>query len=464
MTRAALLRRKGHVPYTPVGGGGGGGGSENDWMWNLNSDTPPGKLLTHPGDEELDGISFTDINVSTAAQLVSAVAAMAPGKKIVFQADIQGDAGTPNWWDWTATGNWAGSQYSPCVVDLNGFTYTSKATDDVNNGNVNQGWGEMMSFRSFTWLYVMNGSLVGASPTRAWSQSCINFGYESGAGIGTWSNARLYGVKIDGCGGAAVHIKGNGGGINATCQDAKILGCEVTNVGYREDAQFGEGIYVGQGSGGLDRNVRYVEIGNTWMHDQAGVRTLNSAQGGEAIDIKHYGRDVHLHDVLIEDWNPWSQGAITMNHDADTGWGSTQANQLIERVLIRNVNSMRNQYGQDGSGMCLGGPGTVVKDSLVVGCGGHGINASTYPTTGGQTPTVTVENVTVWDSDSNDFETTAGSLSITNSISQDGTGGTTAASSDFVGPLTGDMDAGDGNGSGFKRAGSSIALGVGVQL
>ena len=257
--------------------------------------------------------------------------------------------------------------------------------------------------RSGVWdVYGVNGTAanpvhVTTSPT---NPATINGG-EAGMVILNSSHVVVSNIRIKGPSHWGIDIGGEkeGKGRTLSCHDIVVRNMNVKNTGIEgimvaprcynieiscneisytglTTKTYGEGIYVGRGSGGSDTSHHVKIINNNIHHTPT-----------EAVDIKHGTTSVEVLYNYIHDINVNAQGAITVGVD------SVNYPDGKYKIVGNHVDGVTTrQY--NGAGIVVGHGNTLIQDNLIKNVAFYGIYTQTN-FKNQATKTVTVKNNTV---------------------------------------------------------------------
>ncbi len=234
--------------------------------------------------------------------------------------------------------------------------------------------------------------------------------------------------------------------------------------------EFAEGIYIGSGgSTKTDRTHDILIRGNN-------IYNINN----EPIDVKKFTYNITIEDNLIHDSTPWYGGAICLGLNKEN-WQN--GNYLVQRNWIWNITSGRD-YAQ---AIAIGHGQTTVRNNVIWNVETRSISwpfrhviqvhnddsasPSAYGFGNPNARQVDIYNNTIWDCSQDCINNYLDpNVIIPNVISRNNllsslSGGVANSSTDlqantahFVGPLTGNADAGPGEGSGFNLQASTTAV------
>lgn len=243
----------------------------------------------------------------------------------------------------------------------------------------------------------------------------------------------------DGVSGApSSHIKVNGNVISKT---GRRSGMNAAGIEYRD---FGEGIYIGTGKYDGDDT-----------HDIIVSNNVISETTAESIEIKPYTYDITVSENRISNVTLPYSAAISVAIGPES---IRNGNFLIEENSIHHVKS--RQYTV--AGIVVGQGNAMIRNNTVWDVeGGRGIRIyTTFAFPGART--VTIQGNTVWnpgsdrsiaiDDGDGGFDMDERAIVFTSeNITDDGSGDSQLVTGAFfAGPITGDADAGNGAGSGFR--------------
>ncbi len=250
-----------------------------------------------------------------------------------------------------------------------------------------------------------------------------------GITVKTSSNVLIAGCNVADMGQEAIHVSDGSEAIT-------IAGCDVSDTGkrkggneFRDFSVFGELIYIGQGSG-FSETTSNVLITNNVLHD-------NGQATSEAINTKPNASNVTIQYNHIYNMDTWCEAAIS---------AQGTANVTIAHNVIHDITA--SGFG-DNNYQCRQAIGIRLKDLT-----GAAVFANTVwnaAENGFRTENVT--NVELKDNVS--FGNGRGyqldqNTSTSGNLSSDESGDLLVSAADFIGPLTGTADAGEGPGSGFE--------------
>lgn len=275
---------------------------------------------------------------------------------------------------------------------------------------------------------------------------------QTGIEVGSSGYARLDGLLVERVGQAAIKIHRT----VAAGDEQRFLGpashhCDVVSNTIRDTGRvtprYGEGIYVGTGGlRGDDTHDVYVAYNHL------------DAVRAEAIEIKRHSHDVIVRGNLVTSGSHEFHAAITVAVQAKPD-SVPNGHYLVEDNRIYNYAST----GDSVAGITIGHGDTVVRNNVVWAIdGGRGIRTTTTFASASAREVV-IEHNTIWTSgaapsialDDGDERTGItdhlGHVTVRDNVTSDGAAGSIrGASDDFVGPIEGSADAGQGPGTGFR--------------
>jgi hypothetical protein len=247
--------------------------------------------------------------------------------------------------------------------------------------------------------------------------------------------------------------------INEDSTDIQILGCEISRSGQTSGESLiyiGEGAFAGSATADGSHDIL---IQDCRIHD-------NNANGGKGVNIKTDTYNVTVRNCLIYNIDVSSQGAVVVliNTNSNT---AIDHNVLIDGCWIWDIS--KTASGSDGDGINIGKGTTTIRNCVIWECLRDGINVYYDNFKGDTYPDVFLYNNTVWGcggedldilQDAGPYDQSQGDATVTqtNNITEDATGDYQALAADFVGPVTGTANAGNGEGSGFVLASGSAAI------
>ena len=229
--------------------------------------------------------------------------------------------------------------------------------------------------------------------------------------------------------------------------------CNVVHDTGKVSPQYGEGIYLGNGNNFSGDHDILVEKNEVYAITADGMEL-------KAHTYNITVQDNYFHDINFSATSNGRGLSIATNNE---NYGN--ANYLIQRNVFANISS-----DQDNNAIAIlvGHGTTTIRNNLLYNIEDRGIGMQS---TGGQygfgNPSfadVNIYNNTAYGCGGYgcivDFSGGIANITQTNNLFSDdaGTNDRTATSGDFVGPLTGDADAGSGPGSGYELAPSSAAV------
>lgn len=249
-----------------------------------------------------------------------------------------------------------------------------------------------------------------------------------GVAISASSQTEVLNCRIAGTGQEALYVQSGS-------TDARVAGCDISDTGNKEGlytngqafSVFGELVYVGSGSSPGDTTSNVV-IENNILHD-------NGNATAEAVNVKSETSNVTIRNNHIYNIDSWCEAAIRVNNSANL----VVANNIIHDITASGSNGFGHQCS-DAIGIRFDSPTATIENNLVFRAGKFGILADNG--SGG-----VVRNNTMFDNGT-DYVTRS-AVQTENNVTSDGTDGQQVSAADFVGPLTGQADAGSGPGSGF---------------
>ncbi len=275
------------------------------------------------------------------------------------------------------------------------------------------------------------------------------------------SYCRIEGMLIESVGQEAIHIGGKPPKPNEKTPLGKaahhcdVIANTVRDTG-KTTARYGEGIYIGSGSGD---DTHHVFIGHN---------RLDSIRA-EAIELKPLTHDITVQGNVITNSSHQFHAAITVAVQAKPAT-ILDGRYLIEDNRIYNYAST----GSSVAGITIGHGNTIVRNNLIWAIdGGRGIRTTTT-FANPSARDVLIERNTIWTTgnapsisiDDGDEQTgitnQGGRVTVRGNLTSDGAPGSTKVPGEyFVGPISGDADAGEGLGSGFRpkrdtRAGADL--------
>jgi hypothetical protein len=271
----------------------------------------------------------------------------------------------------------------------------------------------------------------------------------------TCTRVRIEDNLVEDVGQEAIHVSrprtydGSNRFLGGPSEYIDILGNRVRRTGL-QNADWGEGIYVGTGAFGGDDT-----------HDVLVERNHLSDIKAEAIELKCFTYKTTVRRNLVHDVEHSFNGAIVVCAEP---MNAPDMQFVIEDNRIHGVRS--RQYSV--AGINIGHGSGVVRNNVVWDVqGGKGVRILT--TFGNPNArTVRLENNTVWatgganislhDGNNGTGANLRGSITLASNLTRDGSAGTRAATaSAFRGPLAGSADAGQGAGSGFAVTSTAFA-------
>ena len=281
------------------------------------------------------------------------------------------------------------------------------------------------------------------------------FGMSTGATVGVDFEYN----EVQDAGDAAVSIQAYFSDHSDVSSHSDII-CNKIHGSGTHSPEFGEGIYIGNGSQVDDASHDVLIQGN---------EIYNVAADG--IDIKASTYNITVRDNFIHDIN------FTIDsYGRAIGIGANEVNYrsgnyLIENNVFANLTSDRDG---DAIAIAIGHGGTTLRNNVFYNIEDRGIYMqSTGGGYGFGNPSATdvyIYNNTLWGCGTvgclQDLSNGRATVTARNNLSSAtmGSGNRAAVSGDFVGPLTGTANAGEGPGSGFKLKSSSGAVNSAVPI
>ncbi|MBD3391382.1 MAG: hypothetical protein GF418_04980 [Chitinivibrionales bacterium] len=384
------------------------------------------------------------VNVSNDTELDAAIADMQAGDHIVLADGTYDGINIEN--------KNAGTEESPVV-----FVAENDRQAVVSGSHA----GRNMRISNSSYLHVYGVRFTGAD---VWG---VTVGPSYAGDDATLGNhhIRIQNCEIDNAHQELLTTSGNSHHIEFLCNELHHSGRNLNG------GAFAEGIYVGCGGTGDDRSHDVLIRGNHIHH----IGRADNPGYGEAIDVKVQTYNITIADNLIEHVTVHSQAAITVHvNDVDYPAGQENPNVLVMRNIVHDVRKCDD--GWDGCGIWASANGVTISNNIVW---------DTYRSsiTGIQDASNTVDSLRIYNNTC--FDVVDGNRDcialntgdiygdanpvravLLNNITDDGSGGNdfTATAADFVGPITGDADAGEGAGSGFMLDSGSDAVDGGVAI